>query len=72
MKQAMISSLEFKMPTMYSVAIHRNTHTIVVYFKVVSDNGQRKTHISILLALLLANITMNEYIAMVSCTFSLI
>ena len=68
----MTSHLEFKMSSMHSIARYGNSHTIMIYSKVPNDNGQGKTHLSILLALLLANTTMNEYIAMVSCTFSLI
>ena len=72
MKQATTSSLEFKTPSIHSIATCRNRHEIMIYFKVPDDNGQGKIQLLIVLALLLAKTTMNEYIAMVSCTFSLI
>jgi hypothetical protein len=71
-KQAMTSSLEFKTPSIHSITTCRNGHEIMIYFKVPNDNGQGKIQFLIVLALLLAKTTMNEYIAMVSCTFSLI
>jgi hypothetical protein len=71
-KQAMTSSLEFEMPSMHSIAGYRNSNMIMIYSKAPNDNGQGKIHLSILLALLLAKTTMNECIAIVSCTFSLI
>jgi hypothetical protein len=69
----MTCSLKFKKSSMRSIARYRDSHTIVIYFKVPNDDDrQSKMHFSILLALLHAKTTMNEYIAMVSCTFSLI
>jgi hypothetical protein len=68
----MTSSLEFKTPSIHSITTCRNGHEIMIYFKVPNDNGQGKIQFLIVLALLLAKTTMNEYIAMVSCTFSLI
>jgi hypothetical protein len=68
----MTSSLEFKTPSIHSIATCRNGHAIMIYFRGPNDNGQGKIHFLIVLALLLAKTTMNEYIAMVSCTFSLI
>ena len=68
----MTSSLEFKTPSIHSITTCRNGHEIMIYFKVPNDNGQGKIQFLIVLALLLAKTNMNEYIAMVSCIFSLI
>ena len=68
----MTSSLEFKTPSIHSITTCRNSHEIMIHFKVPNDNGQGKIQFLIVLALLLAKTTMNEYRAMVSCTFSLI
>jgi hypothetical protein len=70
----MICTLKFKKSSMHYIARYGNSHTIMIYFKVSNDDGrQGKAHFSILLPLLhAAKTTLNEYIAMVSYTFSLI
>jgi hypothetical protein len=72
MEHAMTSSVERETASIHSIARYRNSHTIMISFKVPSYIGQEKIHLLYLLALLPAKTRMNEYTAMVSCRFFLI
>ena len=72
-KKFLLYCEEFEIPIVRIVLRYRNSHTLLIYFELPNENEQQKKyHLSIILALLLAKNILSEYTAMVSCTFLLI
>jgi hypothetical protein len=71
-KQFLLYCEEFKIPAIGIVLKYRNSHTILIYFKVQNDNEQQKKYLLIILSLLLDKSILSEYTTMVSYTFPLI
>jgi hypothetical protein len=71
MKQFLLCYVEFKMPIIHILLKHRNSHAMMIYFQVLNNNKRHKGCLPVLLALLLANSPLVDYIAMVSVRFFL-
>jgi hypothetical protein len=66
----MTPTLGIRISTTYSIPGYRNNHTTVNFHsKVTNDDGQERKYLPIPVPFLIAKTTMNEHLAMVSCTF---
>lgn len=61
-KHIMTPRVKFLMPIIHSIAFYRNSRLIMIYFKVSNDIKQGNMRCIFPLAMLLAKITLNEYI----------